>query len=116
MQPKLIALVVFIYVVAMIVGWASTGQNLFVDSNMTNPVEGVMSFGQSSAQESWGLFTIPLSLPQYFHNIWTIITLDFPIFQSGWWIIIRWLVLGPIIAMVVYGLISTFMSLIQRTV
>ena len=116
MSPKIISLACFLYVIGLLVGWASTGSNTFVDTNMTDPIQGLMSFQTSQETQQWGVLSIPMALPTYFNNMWKVATLDFPIFNEGWWIIIRWILLGPIIAMIVYGLVSTFMSLLQRTI
>ena len=116
MAPKWIGFCLFLYSVGILVGWASTGQNLFQDANITAPVQGQMSFITSYETASWGTLATPVGWWNYFTNIWKVITLDFPIFHEGWWVIVRWLVLAPIVGTIIYGLISTFASLFQRTV
>lgn len=115
MAAKWVGFAVFVYVIGLLAAYMSEGVNVFAWGNMTEQLQGVSSFGTASAQEDWGAFSFPIAIWDYFGNLWNILTLNLPVFQEGPWKILRWVILAPITATIVYGLVSTFFSLFRRT-
>jgi len=116
MAAKWVGFAVFVYVIGLIVAYVSIGANVFSWTNMTEQVQGVAYYSVATAQEDWGAFTFAAAPFAYFKNLWAVMTLDLPVFQEGAWKILRWVILAPIIATMIYGMVVTFFSMFRRTV
>lgn len=116
MPVKYVGFVIFIYVCAIIFGSVSTGTDLFANANITDPVQATQVYGIQEYQTDFITITNPSFSPTFFASFFHIMTLDFPIFSSGPWIVLRWLILAPIIGIVVFGMIQLFSGIIQRNV
>jgi len=116
MPIKYVGLMIFIYTMAIIFGSMSTGSDLFADANITDPVQDTQVYGIQEYNTDFITITNPSFTPTFFLSFFNIITLDFPIFDSGPWIVLRWIILAPIIGIVVFGMIQLFTGLIQRNV
>lgn len=116
MAAKWIGLLVFVWVIAMLVGSVSEGEVL-AGSNQTTTLNKVMTYVEVVSEESWGTLLMPGTHLQFFEGIWELMTLDFPIFGdiNSPWQLVRWIVLGPIIATVVFGMVILFLSVFRRT-
>jgi len=108
---------VFVYVIAMIVGGMASNTNVFAESNVTNPVQGVVVYATEIINSGPGIIvTAPMVLWNFFQSLFSIMLLDFPVFQTGWWVYLRWIILAPIMGIVVYGIVTAFFSLFRSTV
>jgi len=116
MAHKWVGFLIFVYVIAMIAGSISTGADMFQNPDVTNPVQGVQSYAIAIYQADFVTLANPVVHWQFFQNLFKIMILDFPVFNSGPWIVLRWVILAPIIAMAVYGVASAFFGLFQRQV
>lgn len=116
LPAKWVAALVFIYVMAMIAGSITLSSSMFANENVTNPMQVVSSYGVALAHGDFLTVANPIAAPSFFSALFQILILDFPVFNSGPWIVLRWIILGPIIALVVYGVVSAFFQLFQRNV
>ena len=116
MPVKYVGLIIFIYVMAIIFGSISSGSDLFANANITDPVQGTQIYGITEYRTDFITLTNPSFSPTFFLSFFHIMALDFPIFQSGPWIVLRWIILAPIIGIVVFGMIQLFSGTIQRNV
>ncbi len=119
MSAKWVGFAVFVYVMGLLVAYMSTGYNVFNWTNMTDAVQITSTFSVATSQEDWGTFAFiaaPFnSVLDYFRGLWQVLTLDLPVFHEGPWRILRWIIIAPITATIIYGLIVTFFSMFQRT-
>lgn len=116
MPAKYVGFVIFIYVCAIIFGSISTGTDLFANPNITDPVQATQVYGIQEYQTDFITVTNPSFSLGFFTSFFHILTLDFPIFNSGPWIVLRWLILAPIIGIVVFGMIQLFTGIMQRNI
>lgn len=118
MSAKWIGFLVFVYVVAMIIGSIPTGEVLATNSTVTSPVQGVMSYVEVWSEQDWGTLVSLSTHLNFFRNIFQMLILDFPLFGgiNSPWQIVRWLVMGPVIGTIIFGLIILFVSIFRRTV
>ena len=100
----------------MIAGSITTSTDMFASENVTNPVQGISSYAVAIAHADFLTVANPVLAWQFFQNLFRIMLLDFPVFHSGPWIVLRWIILGPIIGVVVYGVASAFFQIFQRNV
>jgi len=118
MSAKWVGFAVFVYVIGLLVAYISTGQDVFSWSNMTNPVHITSTFSEATSQEDWGTFSFVAAsfnnVMSYFQGLWKVLTLQLPVFQEGPWRILRWVILAPITATIIYGLVTTFFGMFQR--
>ena len=119
MPAKWIGFLVFVWVVAVILGSIPQGETLASNETVTNPVQGLMSYTEWWSQaEGVGTLTFPVMHREWLGYLFDILLLDLPLFGGAGspFQIIRWLIVGPIIATVVFGLVLLFTSVFQRTV
>ena len=114
-----IGVLVFIWVIAVILGSVPIGEALVTNSTVMNPVQGLMSYGAVWSDQGFGTAIVyPIMHPEFFGYILQIIMLDFPMFGAADspWQVVRWIILAPIIATVVFGLIAIVLSFFQKNV
>ena len=116
MAAKWIAVIIFVWSISAIVTWIMTNQNVFASDNVTGSPNALLSFLVGTGHYDWGNFVGVGANESFFTEMWRIVTLDFPFWKDGWWVILRWLIVAPLIGTVVFGLIILFMSVFQRTV
>ena len=115
MAPKWIGFLFFIWVMAALVGSVVEGSNLLENASSMNIAQNITSYKESWAETDVGPIRMPSPNPAFFGSIYKMMTLDFPIFDGGWELV-RWIVLGPIAATIVYGLVSGFFGIFRKTV
>ena len=110
----------FIWVIAMIIGSINIGgdNSLFASDTATNPAQDMMSYIEVWSEQNWGTLINPTPHPTFFQSIWKMMILDLPLFgdEDSPWQIVRWLILGPIIATVCFGVVMLFISIFQRNI
>lgn len=108
---------VFIYVLALLIGSVMGGTSLFAVEGATNPVQGLMTWGEVWSQQSWGVFVYPIFHPQWIGYLWDILLLRLPMFgdASNPLQLVRWLILGPMVATVIVVVILWFLGIFQKT-
>lgn len=109
----------FVWVIAMIVGSIPVGSTLATNSTVTNPVQGLMSYATVWSEQSWGSALVyPIFHTEFFGYLLDIMLLNFPIFgpPNSPWQILRWIILGPVIATVVFGLVLTVLTFFRKTI
>ena len=116
MPVKYVGLAIFIYIMAIIFGSISEGADLFANANITDPVQGTQIYGITEYQTDFITLTNPTFSLGYLTNMFSVMTLDFPIFRSGPWIVLRWIILAPIVGIMVFGMIQLFAGTVQRNV
>lgn len=118
MAPKWIGFCVFLWVIGLLIGSVPQGEVLPLNSTVTNPVQGVMSYAEVWDEQDWGTLVMPITHLSFFRDIFRLMILDLPLFGpiSSPWQIIRWIVLAPIIGTVVFGLVILFISIFRKTV
>ena len=116
MPAKYIGFIIFVYVMAIVFGSVSAGADLFANANITDPVQATQVYGIQEYETNFITVTNPSFSPAFFASFFSIMTLDFPIFQSGPWIVLRWIILAPIIGIVVFGMIQLFTGIMQRQI
>jgi len=68
---------------------------------------------QFSSTESWGVLDIITHIPDYLMAVWKAAIWDFAFLEGGW-IYVKWVIWAPLMAMFVWGIILTFISLFQK--
>jgi len=123
MAPRWIGFLVFIWIIAAIVGSVSEGEvilagNTTLAKEAMGPVQGIMyyaiAFQELEGREQ--LLMLPAIAAGFFKHIFDLLLLDFPIFgePGSPWQLVRWIVLAPIIATVVFGLVVWFIIQLRR--
>ena len=113
MPAKYLALIVFLWVVAAVLGGVIEGATL--SSNETSVLDNLTSWSEINTAESWGTFKFLTALPSFFSSLFTLMTFDFAFFDGGWELV-RWFLFVPLMVMTVFGLVVTFLGLYQRLI
>jgi len=118
MKAGWIGTLFFIWVVAMFLGSVNVGEELYADTGVTNPAQTIMSYTEVWEEEGWGTLTSVKAHTTFFSALFQIMVLNFPLFGGSGspWQIVRWLVLGPIIATVVFAVVMIFANILRRAV
>lgn len=111
MAPKYIAFFVFIFVVGTILGLVIEEGVLGVGEQST--LNSLLVWEQIGTEETWGVFNTLGFVSDYFGALWKALTWNF-VFFEGNWVYLKWILWVPLAAMAVWGLVITFISLIQR--
>jgi hypothetical protein len=116
MRPGWIGAIVFIWAIALILSSVPVGENLFEDEEATESIDSQLSFTEVWAEEDWGTLVNPLHWGTYFSDLRDMAFLRLPLFgeDNSPFQIIRWMILAPIIATVIFSLIIVFIGILQR--
>lgn len=116
MPAKWIGFLVFIWIIAAILGGISEGGTV-LGENTTEyaTVNDLLVYTEVISEESWGSLVSPGTHARFFGAIFKLLTLDFPFWNDYPYSIAKWIIAGPIIATLVFGLILLFFSIVQRT-
>jgi len=111
MQPKYIAFFVFIFVVGTILGLIIEQET--VSSSQQSTLSTLLVWQKVESEESWGMLDIIAFVPTYFAALFKAAIWDFA-FINGGWIYVKWIIWTPLMAMFVWGLVMTFVSIFQK--
>jgi hypothetical protein len=107
MPAKYWAFFVFIFVVGTIMGLLMENEMIGADEQST--LEGLMVW-QETQSEGMGWIS---AVPAYFNSLLKALVWDFA-FLTGNWVYIKWIIWAPLMAMMVWGLIVTFLGAVQK--
>jgi hypothetical protein len=120
LRPSLVAFVVFIWLAGSIFGAVMEGHAQSGEAGMligTQDQETVLNrllfWQEIQTEQTWGFFTVVGAVPGFFGALFDMFTFNFSFLQTDWGIIFRLLIFSPFIAMIVYGLIMTVISIFQ---
>ena len=118
MQPRWIGFLIFVWVIAAIIGSVPVGEVLVLNETAVSPVQGVLNFTEVWTEQDWGTLVTPSFHLDFFKNVFALLLLDLPLFgePNSPWQIVRWIVLAPIIGTVLFGLVTLAMSIFRRNV
>lgn len=111
MALKYVAFFVFIFVVGTILGLVI--EEGAVGTPEQSTLNGLMVFQSLQTEESWGFMEVVGFVPNFFASLFKASIWDFS-FITGGWIYIKWLIWAPLMAMFVWGLVITFISIFQK--
>jgi hypothetical protein len=113
MPMKYVAFVVFIYIVGVIMG--AILDEAFVSSDEQADINVLATMEKVSMPISGGTeLAMPKPKTNFFTTIWNAATFNFK-FLHGSWAILKWIIFAPLAAMIVYGLVMTFINILQKT-
>jgi len=67
-------------------------------------------------EQDWGFWEVVGVVPGFFAGLFNMITFNFAFIRGSDWELYRWIIMGPLITMFVYGLIMTLAGLFSRNV
>ena len=111
MAPKYIAFFVFIFVVGSVLG-------LVIEAGVVGPDEqstlNTLTWGLILGEEqTWGIMEMVGFLPGFFGALFDAAIWNFS-FITGGWVYIKWLIWAPLMAMFIWGLVITFITIFQK--
>ena len=110
---KYVAFVVFIWVVGAIMG--SLLDNAFLTTSDNATLNTFMQAEQVHMPVSGGEdVNVLKAKAELFPTIWNAAMFNFK-FLHGGWAILKWIVFGPLAAMMLYAMIMTFINLLQKS-
>lgn len=113
MAPKFIAFIMFVWITAAILGLVMEQQAIGADQVSTlQQLTGMQLTGGSG-----GLTQIAATPLNYLGALWKAITLQtVDTFLTGGWVYVKWIVLAPIIAMGIWGLVLSFLQIFSKII
>jgi len=120
MPMKWLAFLVFIWIASSILAEVIAEGQIGSSAggvNYQSDLQVLTGFTITSSEETFGVMEIVGMVPDYAQAMFNILTFKSAqaTYLTGSWVYVTWLVLGPIIAATVWGLIYTFISIFQRT-
>ena len=111
MSAKYMGLAVFIWVIVGLVGTVLEGA--VIGPGEEGTLNGVLSWAQIFTEQDYGVLEIPGAIGQFFSSAWDIMTLNLAIFE-GPYELARWILLTPLIAVMVFGMVIMFFGMLRR--
>jgi len=121
LPAKYIALLFFVFVVmaifgAILSGAAITGEEGYlIGEGDTDPLNKILFWQTISSEEGWGFFEVVGGVLGFFQGLFDLITWNFS-YLDGDMEIFKVVVLYPLSALVVYGLIMTLVGIFQKSI
>ena len=120
MAPKYLALLMFLYIAAGIMG-ATMEDTMIgaVGSDELSTVDNLLVFQKIDFTDITGGFGILGAITGFFSAVYTIMTFDFAFLQATgdnkvYTDVARWILVGPFIFAIVWGLIATLVGVFSR--
>lgn len=114
MAAKYVPFFVFVWCIAAICSVVLAGSTLGPEHQET--YNHLMSWSRIFSAQSWGRWEIPGAIGSFFVGMWDMLILNFTFMQTGPYTIVMWILWGPIIALVVWAVVTTFFGIFQRIV
>lgn len=111
MSPKYIAFFVFIFIVGTVLGFVI--DNAQVGAEEQAKINALTYWQQIETDENWGVTQTIGGTPGYFNAIFQAAIWNFS-FLTGPAVYIKWFIWAPLMAMFVWGVILTFISIFSR--
>ena len=112
MTTKWIAFLVFMYMLAALAGGVMEGT--MFGHHEVDVLNNISSYAIVKSSGAAGITEIVGSIPDFFTNLFNTMTFNYAMFQ-GDWSVVRLILCAPLIAAAVWGIISIFFSILQRT-
>jgi len=112
MPPKYLAFFVFLFVVGTVLGLLMEDSIVGIDQQST--LSGLLIFQQVTTEENWGFANIVGAVPTYFSAVFNVLFWNFSFLEEPGLVYIKWFVWAPLMAMMVWALIMTFVGIFQR--
>ena len=107
MRAGLIAMLVFIWICGGILG--ATLEQSQLGAGEEGVLNQIMVWNQVSSTQSWGVLNIITQAPQFFSGVFSMLTFNFSFLggsvAGGYF---SWLVLTPLRAVIIFGMIMMF--------
>ena len=111
MYPKYIAFFVFIFVTGTILGLVM--EEGVVAAGERSTLNTLLVWQQVGSEESWGTLDIVAFVPEYFGALYSAAIWNFAFLEGGW-IYVKWIIWAPLMAMFIWGLVITFITIFQK--
>lgn len=113
MAPKYVGLIVFIWIIAGLCQGVIEGTML--GANESGVLNGVMSWTRVFSEQDFGIVELVGTIPTFFVSLFKMFTFDYSFFK-GEWEIVRWILLAPLMATFVFGLVTMFFGMYQKSI
>lgn len=112
MQARWIAFIVFVWIVGAILG--AIFDDAFMSPDQQSTLDKLLIWERviSSDETGWGVYEFAKAIPGFIGALGEMLLFKFNFLEGLWWF--RWLVLAPIVALIVMGMIMLFFSIMQK--
>ena len=116
MSQKWVAFLVFIWVTSAILADIMAGGDPLSTHGEESQLSYLTSWIEATTEESWGLMKMPGFVLGFFGMLWNVMTFQAAreTFLTGWASLIVWIVLAPIMAATVWGVVVVFIGMLQK--
>jgi len=115
MHPKYIALLVFIYTIGTLLSLLY--EETYLSANEIGVLDGLLVWREMEIEQPWDVFKTVGPSADFFVSIFDMLTFNYS-FLSGneYVLLLRIILMAPIMALIVYGLIMTLIGLFSRAI
>jgi len=113
LAPKVIAAVVFIWVIAALIG--GLYEMAYLGGPEATLLNKVLFYNIVTTEGTWGVTELAGGPLEYLEAIWNMATFQFS-FVTGEMELVRWIVFTPLTAMLVYGIVMTVIGILRGTI
>ena len=113
MSPKFIALLIFIWITGSLMGSVIEGS--YLGEAQKGTFDSLLVWKELEIDQVWDVFKIPVAVGEFFGALYQMMAFDFSFLEgNSYGQLFRWIILGPIIGVLVYGIIITVIGLFNR--
>lgn len=112
LPAKTVGAVVFIWVIAALIG--GIYEVSYLGGSDQTLLNKVLFYNIVTTEGTWGTTELVGGPVGYMEALWKMATFQFS-FITGEWELVRWIVFGPLTAIVVYGLVLTVIGILRGT-
>ena len=116
MAPKYLSVIFFIWIVSAFMGQAMDGQNIGgIASDEKATLDKIMLWKTVQFEDVGDTFNVVSAVPEFFVGIFEVMFFNFSFLEDNPYAdAFRWIVLGPLLIAVIWGVIVTLVGVFSR--
>jgi len=126
MPMKYVAMIVLVWIVGSFMGAVLEDVGVPMDQpgiDEESILQRMTIFEVIGSEESWGVWDYVTFIPEFFGAVRDMLVWDFSFLPTvgeclagtgGAWCMFRWFIQAPFMAMIIYGIVVTFLSIFQK--
>ncbi len=114
LPAKYIAFFSFVWITGALMG--AILEEAFIGAHEATAFKQITSWQELTEHQSWGVFSIVAAPLNFFKGLFNVLTFNFQFIQGSDWDLFRYMVLMPLSALAVYGLIMTLFGMFRKNI
>ena len=115
MAPKFMLMVVFIWTIGALMG--ALLEASYLGETEQGVLDGLKTWNEVEINQPWDVFRLVGPTANFFNSLYQMVFFKFSFLEENeWGQLFRWIVIGPMIALIVWGMLQVFLNVMGRFV